>query len=555
MKDSSLDPMEVQRRRVQKREAAQRGARVLYMLHQQIREIQEEINNLGPQAIKHTKKSRAKIRLSAAHRGAVRALRMFSRQVCDGGVRNGFPSQSRELGELIRQLSMCSARLEPDQHAVASIMAEIEELSKVLEHLDEVLKQKTFALSRKDPRKKQQKTHTQHRAPTSRLREMPASDHDIPYRLGSNVEKDVASLEATEPRCSTFHRDSQTFIKREVQFQPLTTGSATQPAAEEGSKYFNGGSRKQAIRVERASPASCDSAKSNNIPERSEDSPPAKWMEFADTVFQTRLEPFLQKAQQIAETLDAVCKRQESSSTPSFSSEIDLKVKRSLELLIEVVLQDLLTEAIDDELRLRTEMFGFETQLPQQRLSLDEMLQRLNDMEREQNDIKRKWAEVKYADLVSPVGHSLTGAFLTVPSKQVTVSPQPVLITNNHEVPLTEPSSIPHSRADLEDGITFEPSKPAHINRNTEGFSSVVKLSVRPTELQNIRNYWQRFMHHLRQINHDVIGGFDPWNIAESLSEDLLTEAVEAVSQEVSDVCEDFADNMFLGEFVQHKHQ
>uniref|UniRef100_UPI00358F3F8C protein moonraker-like isoform X2 n=1 Tax=Myxine glutinosa TaxID=7769 RepID=UPI00358F3F8C len=557
-KDSSLDPREVQRRCVQKREAAARGARVLYMLQQQIREIQEEINNLGPQAIKPTKKSRAKIRLSAVHRGAVRALRMFSRQVSDGGVRTGFPPQSRELGELIRQLSMCSARLEPDQHVVASIMAEIEELSKVLEQLDEVLKQKTFALSRKDLRKRQQKTPTTHRVTTSRLRETPASDHDIPHRLGSNLEKDVVSLEATELQCGTFQSDSRTLIKRAVRFQPLATGTVTRPAPEEGSKYFNASSRKQAICVERAPPvcnASYDSTKSNNIAERSESGPPAKWMEFADTVFQTRLEPFLQKAQQIAETLDAVCKRQESSSRPSSSSEIDLKVKWSLELLVEVVLEDLLTESIEDELRLRTEMFGFETPLPQQRLSLDKMLQRLNDMEREQNDIRRKWAEVKYADVVSPIGHSLTEEFVTVSSKQVTTSPQPLLITSNHELPLAIPPSIPHSRAELEDGITFEPSNPAYISRNTDGFSNVVILSVPPTELQNMRNYRQRFMHHLRQINHDAVGDFDPWNIAESLSEDLLTEAVEAVAQEVSKVCEDCAENMFLGEFAQHKHQ
>ena len=50
-------------------------------------------------------------RLAAAHRGAIRALQMFVTQFTDR-VEHPVPTWCKELGSLIRQLSLCSAKLE-----------------------------------------------------------------------------------------------------------------------------------------------------------------------------------------------------------------------------------------------------------------------------------------------------------------------------------------------------------------------------------------------------------------------------------------------------------
>lgn len=50
-------------------------------------------------------------RLAAAHRGAIRALQMFVTQFTDR-VEHAVPIWCKELGSLIRQLSLCSAKLE-----------------------------------------------------------------------------------------------------------------------------------------------------------------------------------------------------------------------------------------------------------------------------------------------------------------------------------------------------------------------------------------------------------------------------------------------------------
>lgn len=52
-------------------------------------------------------------RLAAAHRGAIRALQMFATQFTDQSEQQ-VPAHYKELGNLIRQLSLCSAKLDMD---------------------------------------------------------------------------------------------------------------------------------------------------------------------------------------------------------------------------------------------------------------------------------------------------------------------------------------------------------------------------------------------------------------------------------------------------------
>ncbi|XP_053424509.1 protein moonraker isoform X1 [Nycticebus coucang] len=133
--EAALDPDEERRIRVRRQEQAVRSARMLYVLQQQVKEIQEELDKLSPHKIKHTKKSWAMSRLAAAHRGAIRALQMFVTQFTDSGE-HPIPTRYRELGSLIRQLSLCSARLDADPSVpdvVIDILQQIEALESLLE--------------------------------------------------------------------------------------------------------------------------------------------------------------------------------------------------------------------------------------------------------------------------------------------------------------------------------------------------------------------------------------------------------------------------------------
>ncbi|XP_006100727.1 protein moonraker isoform X1 [Myotis lucifugus] len=133
--EEALDPDEERRVRVRRQEQAVRSARMLYVLQQQVREIQEELDKLSPHNIKHTKKSWAMSRLASAYRGAVQALQMFVTQFTDRGE-HPIPAQYRELGSLIRQLSLCSAKVDADSSVsdvVIDILQQIEALESLLE--------------------------------------------------------------------------------------------------------------------------------------------------------------------------------------------------------------------------------------------------------------------------------------------------------------------------------------------------------------------------------------------------------------------------------------
>ncbi|XP_037665519.1 protein moonraker isoform X3 [Choloepus didactylus] len=133
--EEALDPDEERRILVRRQEQAVRSARMLYVLQQQIKEIQEELDKLSPHKIKHTKKSWAVSRLAAAHRGAIRALQMFITQFTDRGE-HPVSARYRELGSLIRQLSLCSAKLDADpsvSDVVIDILQQIEDLDSLLE--------------------------------------------------------------------------------------------------------------------------------------------------------------------------------------------------------------------------------------------------------------------------------------------------------------------------------------------------------------------------------------------------------------------------------------
>ncbi|XP_025317778.3 protein moonraker isoform X1 [Canis lupus dingo] len=153
--EEALDPDEERRVRIRRQEQAVRSARMLYVLQQQVKEIQEELDKLSPQKIRHTKKSWAMSRLAAAHRGAIRALQVLVTQLIDRGE-HPVPARCRELGSLIRQLSLCSARLDTDPSVpdvVVDILRQIEALESLLEKKVSPKKVKTCSadLRRKFP--------------------------------------------------------------------------------------------------------------------------------------------------------------------------------------------------------------------------------------------------------------------------------------------------------------------------------------------------------------------------------------------------------------------
>uniref|UniRef100_A0A4W6BYI0 Si:dkey-243i1.1 n=1 Tax=Lates calcarifer TaxID=8187 RepID=A0A4W6BYI0_LATCA len=137
-----LEPEEQNKLEVRRQKQAARSARIIYDLQKQVKEIQEDMEKLRNQKLWDTKKSTAVNRLAAAHRGALRALQVVINQLSDLS-HSKLPPHYKELGQLIRQLSLCSAKVEVDQGSAVPETA-LDILQK-LEVMSTKCSQKVFA--------------------------------------------------------------------------------------------------------------------------------------------------------------------------------------------------------------------------------------------------------------------------------------------------------------------------------------------------------------------------------------------------------------------------
>uniref|UniRef100_A0A3Q3WU99 Uncharacterized protein n=1 Tax=Mola mola TaxID=94237 RepID=A0A3Q3WU99_MOLML len=110
-REEQVEPEEQNKLEIRRQKQAAHSAQIIYVLQQQVKQIQEDIENFRIQKIWDIKKSVAINRLAAVHRSTVRALRVIIHQLSDLS-HDKVPAYWKELGKLIRQLSLCSAKVE-----------------------------------------------------------------------------------------------------------------------------------------------------------------------------------------------------------------------------------------------------------------------------------------------------------------------------------------------------------------------------------------------------------------------------------------------------------
>ncbi|XP_016084772.1 protein moonraker-like isoform X2 [Sinocyclocheilus grahami] len=206
-----LEPDEKQRMKIRRQEQAARSARIIYVLQQQVKEIQEDLDKLRSQNVKHTQKSRAMDKLAAAHRGAVRAMQVFINQLSDP-AENRVPTHCKELGQLIRQLSLCSAKAEVGQGSAVpetalDILQKLETLDSALSK-QETPKERDVDLQNVNP---VEKTSTRVRA---RSMSPPRPARAPAERTSQRPRKPAAAKKPGGSRLAAkSHRTSQALVK------------------------------------------------------------------------------------------------------------------------------------------------------------------------------------------------------------------------------------------------------------------------------------------------------------------------------------------------------
>ncbi|XP_077064409.1 protein moonraker isoform X2 [Siphateles boraxobius] len=645
-----LEPDEKHRMEIRRQEQAARSARIIYVLQQQIKEIQEDLDKLRSQNVKHTQKSKVMDRLAAAHRGAVRAMQVFINQLSDP-TESRVPTHCKELGQLIRQLSLCSAKVQVGQGSTVpetalDILQKLETLDSALSKQEATRKRdvdlqivnpvektssRVRARSMSPPRPARDPAERTSRRPRkSAAAKMPSGSrlagksHKIsqalvkernevlkagleslihhqklreaeaqkPNKTTSAINPDHAKVghlrdasfqqptvssrlrenqvpqkEPTvpwiptsphsppRPQCSAASRPEPRCLfsppKSPVKQKPQTN-SSTQLLSHDRKQAQNEALRQAwldrvtADRLRELNRLSKEEAdRINKL--RTTVGSPTQWAEKAERAVKERIQPLLDRAQVVRAESDTLRERLKVADKPGARADV----------LSEALLDDLLEDAAQALwVTERQHVAETDAERKLQDPTLESMLLRMEEMERDQEDVRRRFAMISYSDpLIWEKGtDTLRNIFSSRPA-----SPQPIRLTKpvlnapgSADILLQKPvetgAGSDASMLDEECLTLNDPRNPVSAGgQSTRG----TYLTVPPSMQRSIQKYRENHDAFLCLVSHEALGSFNPWAIADSLADELMAEALADVAAEFQDVCEEYAEAVFTSEFLQ----
>ncbi|NXT72349.1 MOONR protein, partial [Chaetops frenatus] len=199
------------------------------------------------------------------------------------------------------------------------------------------------------------------------------------------------------------------------------------------------------------------------------------------------------------------------------------QVATNADILTEKLLDDLLEDtaqelwSMDQHERLQTEALPVADTH-----SLESMLQRMEEIEMYQEAVRRRVSQIVYSDPHFWAQGDKMEQQMASTAKKLT-SPHPIQITKPIGHTELETSILlenPFDSIDIDENKEAEEKlqtgndilQPLPLNSLQKAYS--VSLTVPSDVLQSILDYNSRYKHHLKLISHEVVGSFNPWQIA-----------------------------------------
>lgn len=305
-----------------------------------------------------------------------------------------------------------------------------------------------------------------------------------------------------------------------------------------------------------------------------------------EEVIRSRLQPLLDRAEAIADTEVKRDAKQKKSLQHQLGKLASHTAMNQADILAEKVLDDILEETVLEMQRLEVEdEVEIQADNLQNSSTLENILQRLQNFEKVEEEIRSHWVHVKYADEEKPTeNYSAAERRHVRPVKD----PKPIVFTRpdgteNHRLQSENTRGV----SEQERGGDRKPLKVLEELSETSSFSSLMEPSTEehsstlssiskgpqirgsphsrpvaivarprvsltvPEEMRaSVVSYRNRFNKYLRDTATHEQGKFDPWGLVNRISEDLLEEVLHEVGNELDHVCDDYAEALYKEEFV-----
>ncbi|GAA6109665.1 protein moonraker isoform X2 [Tachysurus ichikawai] len=619
---ASLEPDEKRRIEIRQQEQAARSARIIYVLQQQVKEIQEDLDKLRSQSVRTTNKCIAVNRLAAAHRGAVRAMQAFIQQLSDP-AESRVPVQCKELGQLIRQLSLCSAKVEVGKGSAVpettlDILQKLEMLDLALSKQDSQLEQETrmrsispvrertsrvggrskslnrfpqaqTAKATRQP-KKSSAPRNYRRAAGRTLKTGRFMDQERKDVLKAGIQSLVHMRELREgesqskpetnvPKSSTSsaHPDKckLSVHVRDAGFQQPTVSSKLResqlPQREAAVPWIptspHSPVKQRAVSSEpeprclfspvknsslptgvQANSQSQGNTSTDNVTDAPNQTLRQAWLATITENRQRELNPVSKGEMGDVHTLS-----EELGTATQWTERAEQATRERHQPLLRRVKTAVSTD-VESTLGAAQKVDGENDPLLLD-LVLDNMLLRMEEIEKDEEEVRRRFAMISYSD---PLLWDMDTGTKRTHNSSRPASPQPIRLTKPAQRHSATGDIV--LRKPIETGVVSESSMldeeppdavPSSLPTERAQKKGGVRLNIPCSIQKNIQQYRKEYDSYLRLVSHAAVGSFNPWAVAESLAEELMMEALADVAGEFQDVCEEYAEAIFTSEFLQ----
>ncbi|KAH3886232.1 protein moonraker-like isoform X2 [Dreissena polymorpha] len=233
------------------------------------------------------------------------------------------------------------------------------------------------------------------------------------------------------------------------------------------------------------------------------------------------------------------------------------------EMLTEMLLNDLLYDTASELQSLEEgEGAGLEAAALQNNPTLENMYQRLEQMELEQLNIRQRWGTIHFEDersshvrtrqMERPQGLVAMEITRRAPSQSVGAQSSrafdkptdgPIVFTKS-----APPVTYQHISKPLETGEDSEVYNSAALANPR--FQYKMKLKISEATVKSIHSNLEKYERNLKKNSHQLQGNFDPWRLVEEVSDQILSECLKEIEHELDDIGENIVHQVCKSEFA-----